>query len=105
MPANADIVTYLNQVVDLRSLANDGILDSTAVYGRSCADLDVVLYDHAAHLWHFEVAFSSHHKSKPILTNLAAGMNNDTIAYQRIGDRRIRTDRTISADPYVGADD
>src|SRR6185437_6142324 len=105
MPANADIVTYLNQVVDLRSLPNDGILDSTAIYGRSCADLNVILYDHAAHLRHFEMAFSSHHKSESILTNLAAGMNNDPIADQCIGDRSIRTDHTISADPYVSADD
>src|SRR6185437_1816826 len=105
MPANADIVTHLNQVVDLRSLANDGIPNSAAIDGRSRADLDVILYDHAAYLRHFEMAFSSHHKSETVLTNLTARVNDDPVADQGIADRRICADRTIASDPHAGADD
>ena len=48
MPANADIVAYLDQVVDLGALADHGVADRTAIDRGAGADLDIVLNDDAA---------------------------------------------------------
>src|SRR5262245_8875654 len=103
MPANADIVAHLNQVVDLCALADDRVADCTAIDGRAGSYLDIVLNDNAPDLRHLEMPIAAHHVSKAILTDLAARMNDDPIAYQGIGHRRIRADRALAPNPDSGA--
>src|SRR4029453_11012013 len=105
MPANADIVAHLNQVVDLCALADDRVTNCTTIDGRAGPDLDVVLNDNAPDLRHLEMAIAAHHESKAVLTDLAAGMNDDPIADQGIGHGRIRADRTVAPNPDAGAND
>ena len=80
MTANTDIVAYLDQVVDLCALANDGIANSTAIDRCASPDLDIVLNDNAANLRDLEVTAPPHHESKTVLTDLAARMNDDIVA-------------------------
>ncbi len=104
MPADADIVAYLHQVVDLGALADHGIAYRTAVDGGTCADFHIVLDDDAPDLRDLEIAFAVHHEAEAILPNLAAGMNDDPIADQGIADRSAGADRAIASDPDFGAD-
>src|SRR5664279_4941971 len=86
VPADADIVAYLHQVVDLGALADHGVANGAAVDGGTGADFDIVLNDDAPDLRHLEVALSSHHEAEAVLTDLAARMNDDAIPEQRVGD-------------------
>src|SRR5208283_6159036 len=104
MPANRDIVAYLHKVVDLGALADHGVANGAAVDRGAGADLDVVLDDDAAELRHLVVAPLGHHEVKPVLTYLAAGMNDDPVADQRVGDGRSRADRAIAPDTHFGSD-
>ena len=47
MPPDTYIVAYLNQVVDLGALADDGVADRAAIDGRASPYLDIVLNDNA----------------------------------------------------------
>src|SRR3990172_696364 len=102
MPANADIVAHLDQVVDLGALADYGVANGAAVDGGAGADLDVVLDDDASDLRHLEMALGSHYEAEAILPDLAARMNDDAVADQRGGDRRPGADRAIAPDPHPG---
>src|SRR5450830_1320895 len=102
MPADADIVAYLDKVVDLGAFTDHGVANGAAVDGSAGADLDIVLDDDAPDLRHLEVALSPHHEAEAVLTDLAAGVDDDTIADQRGGDRRPGADRTIAPDPHLG---
>src|SRR5674476_443715 len=84
VPADADIVAYLHQVVDLGALADHGVANGAAVDGGGGADFDIVLDDDAPDLRHLEVALSSHHEAEAVLTDLAARMNDDAIPEQRV---------------------
>src|SRR5262245_26712566 len=105
MPADADIVAYLNKVVDLGAFADDGIADRAAVDGRARPYLDVVLNDNAPDLWHFQMALTAHDKSEAVLADLAARVNDNPIADQGIDDARARADRAIAPYANVGAND
>src|SRR3989304_4498173 len=102
MPADADIVAYLDQVVDLGALADHGVANGAAVDGGAGADLDVVLNDDASDLRHLEVALRSHYEAEAVLPDLAARMNDDAVADQRGGDRRPGADRANAPDPHPG---
>src|SRR5450830_661974 len=102
MPADADIVAYLDKVVDLAALADHGVANGAAVDGGAGADLDSVLDDDTPDLRHLEVAVAAHHEAEAVLTDPAARMNDDAIADQRGGDRRPGANRTIAPDPHLG---
>src|SRR6478672_7663630 len=104
MPANADIVAYLHQVVDLGPLADDRVTNCATVDRRACADLDLVLHDHAADLRNLEVSLAAHHVAEAVLTDLATGMDDDAIADQGIGQGRSGSNRTVASYPHIGAD-
>ena len=72
MPANADIVADLDQVVDLGAFADHGVADGAAVDRGAGPDLDVILDDDAPDLRDLEVTLAPHHKAEAILTDLAA---------------------------------
>ena len=105
MPANADIVADLDQIVDLGALADHGIADGATVDRGAGADLDVVLDDDAPELRHLEVAAQTQHEAEAVLTDLAARMNDDPVADQGVCDNGSRPDRTIATDAHFGADD
>src|SRR6476469_1306511 len=73
MSADAHIVAYLNQVVDLGALSDDRVADSAAVYGCPSANFNVILNDNPADLRHFEMSAAAHHKAEPILPRLHPG--------------------------------
>src|SRR3974390_3176699 len=101
MASNADIVANPDQGVDLAALADHGIADGAAIDGGAGADLDVILYDHAPDLRHFEVPFASLYEAEAMLTDLAAWMQNDAVADQRGGNDRPGADRAVAANPHV----
>src|SRR5690242_20467427 len=104
MPANADIVAYLDQVVDLGAFPDHGVAKSTTIDRGAGSDLDLVLNDNTPDLRDLDVAASSHDEPKAVLADLAPRMNNDPIANQRIADCRAGADRTISSYSHVGPD-
>src|SRR5664280_672368 len=94
----------LNQVVDLGALADHGVANGAAVDRGAGADLDVVLDDDAPDLRHLEVAGAAHNEAEAILADLAARMDDDPVADQRVGDHRPAADRAIAPYPYLGSD-
>src|SRR5215510_6109940 len=104
MPANAHIVAYLHQVVDLGPLADYRVTNCAAVNRRACAYLDVVLNNHAADLRDLEVSLTAHHVTGAVLTDLATGMDDDPIADQSIAQAGSGSDRAIASYPHIGAD-
>src|SRR5215475_12671417 len=105
MPANAHIVAYLHQVVDLGSLADYRVANCAAVNRRACAYLDFVLNDHPADLRNLEVSFTAHHVTEAILANLATGMDDDPVADQSIAQARSGSDRAIASYSHIGSND
>ena len=77
----------LDEIVDLRPLADDGIAVAAAVDGRVGADLDIVLDDHPPDLRHLQVPLGAGHEAETILSDANAGMDDDPVADQRMGDR------------------
>src|SRR6186997_354147 len=84
MSADAHIVAYLNQVVDLGALADDRVTDGATVHRCSGSDFNVILNDNAANLRHFEMSVAAHHKAKSILPYIASRMHNDPVANQSV---------------------
>src|SRR6476469_7044800 len=105
MPANADIVTYLDQVVDLGTFADHRVADGASIDRGAGPYLDVVLNNHEPDLRDFDVTASPHDESEAVLAHLAPGMNDDPITEQRVADGRSRADRTVASYSHVCADD
>src|SRR5664279_2127164 len=104
VPADAHVMADLNQVVDLAALADHGVANGPAVNRGAGADFDVVLDDDAPDLRHLEVAGAAHDVAEAILTDLAAGVDNDPVADQRVRDHRPAADGAIAPDPHLGTD-
>ena len=105
MPADRHIVTDLHLVVDFGAFADNGIAQAAAIDGRPGADLHGVLNHDAAGLRYFQMALRpKEHEPIPILSDAAAGMNQNLVAYQRKLNRGLRADVAIPANPDIGAD-
>src|ERR1035437_1997449 len=104
VPADADIVAYLDHVVDLAALADHRVANGAAVDGGAGSDLDIVLDDDAPDLRNLEVALRPHYEAEAVLTDLAARMNDDAVADQRGGDRGPGADRAIAPGPHLSPD-
>jgi len=100
----AHIVAYLNKVVDLRTLADNGVSDSPAINRCASSYFDIVLNDNAADLRDFNVSTWSHHETESVLADLAARMNDYSIAYQGIVRGRASADRTVASYVHTRAD-
>src|SRR5882724_13410279 len=100
---NRHIVTDLDLVVDFRALADHGVAQAAAVDGRSCPDLHLILDQNAASLRDLQMAFRAK-ENEPIavLSDAAAGMDEDLIADQRELDGRSCADVAIPPDPDIG---
>ena len=98
MPADDDVVPDLHEIINFRAFADHRILKSAAVDGCIGADLDVVLDDDPADLRHLEVAAGAHGEAEAVLADPHAGMDDDPVADERVGDGRERPDVAIAAD-------
>ena len=95
----------LDLIVDFSALADDGIAQAAAIDGRSSADFHVVLDQHPAGLRHLHMAIrAKEHETVAVLTDAAAGMDQDIIADQRALDGTVCPDIAIAANPDVGGD-
>src|ERR1700687_1459691 len=105
MPADCHIVTDLDLIVDFGAFADDGVAQTAAIDGRSGTDFDVVLDQDPAGLRHFQMAVrSKEDEAVPILSDAAAGMDQDVVAYKRKLNRAARADVAVPADPDLGTD-
>src|SRR5690349_17265486 len=104
MLRNADIVAYLQQVVDLGPLVDDRVTNCATVDRRACVDVDRGLHVHAADLRNLDVSLAAHHVAEAVLTDLATGVDDDPIADQGIGQARSGSNRTVASYPHIGAD-
>jgi len=86
MAPNNNVVGDLNKVVDLGSLSNNSVANPAPVDCRSSSNLDIMLNYDNADLWHLEVPSFVHYETKPVLTNVATRMYNDSVANHCIRD-------------------
>src|SRR5262245_43449364 len=98
------VVSDLDKIVDLGSLPDYGVPDGAAVDRGIGADLDVVLDDHTPDLRDLVGSARPAHKPEAVLSDGAAGVDDDAVADQRMHDRGPRPDRAIAPDAYMGAD-
>jgi hypothetical protein len=78
------VVRDLHLVVDLGALAHHRVTIGAPIDGRIGADLNVVLDDYPADLGDFHVAARTHGKTKTILADANAWMNDDAVADERV---------------------
>src|SRR5262245_45438826 len=104
MAADRDIVSDLHQVVDLGAFADHGVAVGAAVDSGPGPDLHVILHDDAADLQDLAVTGRSHDVAEAILSNSAAGMDDDAIPDQAVGNHGVGADRALPADTDSGAD-
>ncbi len=105
MPADGHIVADLDLIVDFGAFADHGVAQAAAIDGRSGADLHVVLDQYPAGLRHFQMAVRSEEdEAIAVLSDAAAGMDQDVVADKRELNGAARADVAIPADPDIGAD-
>src|SRR5712664_3451838 len=103
MPADRHIVTDLDLIVDFGAFADHGVAQTASIDSRPGADLHVVLNQDAAGLRYFQMAIrSKEDEAIPILSDAAAGMDQDVVAYKRKLNRGTRADIAIPANPDIG---
>src|SRR5436190_20993825 len=87
VPADHTVVADLHEVIDLGPLADHGVAAAAAVDRGVDADLDVVLHDDAAELRHLDVAVRARLIAEAVVSDVAAGVDDDGVADQRMHDR------------------
>src|SRR5690606_17674052 len=83
----------------------DRVVERSPVDSRVGSDLDVILNDDAADLRHLEVALRAHGEAEAILADPYAGVQNDPVANESMGDGGSRADVAVTADGAAIADD
>jgi hypothetical protein len=79
MPANDDVMRHVDQIINLRALADDGGPERATVNGRIGADLDVVVDDDIADLQHFAVAAFVENITIAVGADDSAGVDADAM--------------------------
>src|ERR1700682_1278581 len=117
MPADADVMADLHEVVDLRSLADHGLPECSTVDGRSGPDLDVILDADDADLRNLVMPPAM--RGKPIAIRAddspavddAAPADPAAVVHRDVGvdrgsiaDRGARLDRNVGVDRHIVAD-
>src|SRR4051794_40625079 len=102
--ADGAVVADMDQVVDFGALTDHGIAQAAAIDGGVGPNLDTVLDDDAAELRHFDVTLRGHAVAEAVLADLAAAMEDDVVADQRMHDRSAGPDRAVAADLHVRPD-
>src|SRR6478752_1477163 len=103
-PPDDDVMADLDQIIELAAFSDHGIAQAAAIDTGIGADFDVVLNDHPRKLRDLGMALRARHEAETILSDPHAGMQNDAVADQSMGNRDVRADRAITADPNVGTD-
>src|SRR5579883_2356189 len=104
MPADPHVLRDLYEIVDLRAFADHRIVERTAIDRRIRSDLDIVLKDHPADLRHFQMIALAGHETESILADRRAGVNDDAIADESIGNAYPRANCAIAPDLDVRSD-
>src|SRR4026207_2294760 len=106
MASDADVVSDLHEIIDLGSLADDGIAERAPIDRAVAADLDVVLDNHAAKLGKFLMPPVGENISETVRADYRAGVNHHTIAdaYSRI-DVHVGMQHRVCTDCRALADD
>src|SRR6185437_554841 len=104
MAADTYVVADLDQVVDFGALADDGVANGATIDGCAGADFNIVLDDDTPDLRDLQMAGGTQQEAEAVLTDLAARMDGDAIADQRVADDTSGADRTFAPDPHVGSD-
>jgi len=86
MAPNNNVVGDLNEVVDLGSLSNNRIANPAPIDCRSSSNLDIMLNYDNADLRHLEMPGCAHDETKPVLTDVATRMYDDSVANHCIRD-------------------
>lgn len=102
MTADDTVVADLAKITDLGPFADDGVADSAAVDARPRSDLDIVMNDDPPDLRNFRVTLRAQQIAKPVLPDIASGVNDDPVADTGVGDRAVAPDRAIGSDLYAG---
>ena len=101
------VVPDLHQIINFGPLADDRILKRPTVDGGVGPDLNVILYDHAANLRHFEVPPAAHGEAEPVLADARACVQDHPVADERVRNGRQRAHVAVAPnrDPvaYHGA--
>ena len=85
MVADNHVVTYLHEVIDFRSSADDRWPKGSAVDGDIRADFNIVPNDYAADLRHFKMHALIKDIAEAVRTNDGSGMDSNPIAQFRAG--------------------
>src|SRR5262245_4258440 len=104
MAADRDIVSDLHQDVDLCASADHGIAVGPSVDGGPGPDLHLILHDDAANPQDLAVTGRSHDIAEAILSDGAAGVHDDAVPDQAVGNHGVGADNTLPADTDPGSD-
>src|SRR2546423_2505410 len=66
------VVSDLNEIVDLRSVTDDSVVDASAIDRRIRADLDVISNNAAAHVRNLRMFIAARHVAKSVRAKDAA---------------------------------
>src|SRR5262245_1756717 len=105
MPTDHDVVGDLHQVVDLGAFADHRVLERAAIDAAIGPDLHVAPDDDPADLGHLEVPLRPHGKTEAILADANAGVQDDAVADERVGDAGAWSDIAALADGHAIAHD
>ena len=105
MPAYMDVVPNLHEIINLRSLADDGIAQRAAIDRDAGANFHLVLHDHAAELRNLDVAMPVAGKAETRLADLRSRQDQQLVAQTGMGNRYVATDLAAAPDRYASADD
>ena len=104
MPSDRAVVSDLDEIVDLGSLADDRIARRAAVDRGIGADFDVVLNDDAPGLRDLLMASRRRQITETVLADANAGMDDNAVADQGVDDSGSGADRAVAADADIGTD-
>ena len=104
MPPDHHVVGDLDQVIDLRPLADHRIPARAAVDGGVGADLHVVLDDHSPDLRHLQMPLRSHGEAEAVLADAHTGMEDDPIADEGVGNGHVGGNRAVPTDLHLRTD-
>src|SRR5260370_4482517 len=103
MPADGHIVADLDLIVDFRAFADHGVAQAAAIDGRAGTDFDVVLDQDPTGLRDLQMALRPEEdEAIAILSDVAAGMDQDVVADQRKLNGGPGAAIAIPADPDIG---
>src|SRR5215469_4664649 len=104
MPPDAHVLRYLHKIVDLRSLADDGVAGRAAIDRGFGTDLHVVLNNDTPGLRDILVPARRWQVTEAVLADADAGMDDHAIADEGVDDGSAGADRAVAANGDTGTD-